>query len=137
MLREFTAAACAGAAALLGLVVAAHAQAIGDPNSGAMVFQQQCSMCHSIGIDAKNGVGPVLNGIIGRKAGSYPDFGYSPQNKNFAVRWDATSLTRFLKSPKSYLVGTKMFFDGLSAPKDIADVIAFLGQFDIDGKKKQ
>ena len=79
----------------------------------------------------------VLNGIIGRKAGSYPDFGYSPQNKNFAVRWDATSLTRFLKSPKSYLVGTKMFFDGLSAPKDIADVIAFLGQFDIDGKKKQ
>ena len=47
MLREFTAAACAGATALLGLVVAAHAQAIGDPSSGAMVFQQQCSMCHS------------------------------------------------------------------------------------------
>jgi len=110
-----------------------------------LAIQVQARWCSSnnaacairIGMDAKNGVGPVLNGIIGRKAGSYPDFGYSPQNKNFAVRWDATSLTRFLKSPKSYLVGTKMFFDGLSAPKDIADVIAFLGQFDIDGKKKQ
>jgi len=114
----------------------ALAQETGDPVAGAVVFQK-CEMCHTVGPDAKNGVGPVLNGIIGRKAGSYPDFGYSPQNKNFAVKWDVPTLTRYLKSPKSYIVGTKMFFDGLASPKDIADVIAYIAQFDADGKKKQ
>jgi cytochrome c len=114
----------------------AKAQVAGDAAAGADVFKQQCAMCHNVGPGAQNSVGPVLNGIIGRKAGSYPDFGYSPQNKNFAVTWDVATLTRYLKSPKSYIVGTKMFFDGLSSPKDVADVIAYLTQFDINGNKK-
>src|ERR1044072_6348980 len=124
------------AALVTSLAGAANAQVAGDATAGAEVFQHQCAMCHKVGPDAANSVGPVLNGIVGRKAGSYPDFGYSPQNKNFAVTWDAATLTRFLKAPKSYIVGTKMFFDGLASPKDIADVIAYLAKFDIKGSYK-
>ena len=126
MLREFTAAACAGATALLGLVVAAHAQAIGDPNSGAMVFQQQCSMCHSIGIDAKNGVGPVLNGIIGRKAAEMADYRYSRALRRSGITWTAEALDTFIADPQASVPANRMPYAGMPDAADRADLITYL-----------
>jgi cytochrome c len=122
----------------LSIGIAAHtalAQETGDPVAGAEVFKQ-CATCHQVGPGAVNAQGPVLNGIVGRPAGTFPGYTYSPQNKNIRVRWDVPTLTRYLKAPKSFVPGTKMFFDGLSSPKDIVDVIAYLNQFDDQGNKK-
>jgi cytochrome c len=125
--------------ALLAFALPAHAalaQQAGDPVAGAVVFQQ-CAMCHEVGPTAKNSQGPVLNGLIGRPAGSYPGYAYSPQNQSLRVKWDVATLTKYLKDPKGYVPGTKMFFKGLSSPKDIADVIAYVAQFDAQGNTKQ
>jgi cytochrome c len=91
--------------------------------------------CHRIGPDAKNSVGPVLNGIVGRKAGTYPDYAYSDVNKNSGVTWDEATLAKYLPNPQKFLPGTKMTFAGLPKPQDVADVIAYLKQFDEKGNK--
>ncbi len=112
-----------------------EAASIGNPAAGEIVFQKQCEMCHQVGPNAENSKGPVLNGIINRPAGTYPGFGYTPQNRNIRVRWDVAALTRYLKNPKAFVPGTKMFFDGLTSPTDIADVISYLAQFDDQGNR--
>ncbi len=118
-------------AALLASVGAAAAQ---DAAAGEKVFSK-CKICHQIGEAAKNMVGPVLNGVVGRKAGSYPDYHYSDANKNSGITWDEPTLKEYLKDPKAKVPGTKMVFPGLPSDDDIANVIAYLKQFGPDGKK--
>lgn len=79
------------ATALLGSLSAASAQ---DAALGEKVFLK-CKACHQIGEGAKNAVGPVLNGLIGRKAGTYPDYSYSDANKNSGLTWDEATLTEY------------------------------------------
>ena len=95
-----------------------------------------CRACHQIGPNAKNAVGPVLNGIIGRTAGTYPDYAYSPANKDSGLVWDPDELDKYLTSPQTVVPHTKMIFPGLKDPQKRKDVIAFLGQFGPDGQKK-
>ena len=76
------------AVVLAGSVVAASAQ---DAALGEKVFLK-CKACHQIGEGAKNAVGPVLNGVVGRKAGTYADYSYSDANKNSGVTWDEAYL---------------------------------------------
>jgi cytochrome c len=114
-----------------GSVGAASAQ---DAALGEKVFQK-CKACHQIGEGAKNAVGPVLNGVVGRKAGSYPDYSYSDANKNSGITWDEATLKEYLKNPRAKVPGTKMIFPGLPKDEDIANVIAYLKQFGADGKK--
>jgi cytochrome c len=121
-----------GAAALLAAVGAAAAQ---DAAAGEQVFKK-CHACHNIGEGAHNAVGPVLNGIVGRKAGTYPGYNYSDANKNSGLTWDEATLKVYLKNPREKVPGTKMIFPGLSNEKDIDNVIAYLEQFGPDGKKK-
>ena len=124
---------------LVSLFAIAHAEAeeSGDPLAGAEVFKQ-CTKCHSIGRDiSPTNPGPVLNGLIGRRAGTYPDFSYSPQNRNARLTWDTPTLARYLKAPKSMIPGTKMLFNGLATPKEIADVIAYMAQFNDEGNIKK
>ena len=118
-------------AALLACAGAAAAQ---DASAGEKVFAK-CKICHQIGEGAKNMVGPVLNGVVGRKAGSYPDYHYSDANKNSGITWDEATLQEYLKDPKAKVPGTKMVFPGLKSDEDIANVIAYLKQFGPDGKK--
>jgi cytochrome c len=128
-------------AAALGLVMAmtagaAMAQApvaAGDPVAGEQAFVL-CGACHNIGPGAENSVGPVLNGVVGRKAGTFPGFEYSDANKQSAIVWDEKTLAAYLPDPTTYLPGTSMPI-GLSEPKDVADVIAYLRLFDAQGKK--
>lgn len=110
----------------------AHAQELGDAELGATVFKK-CGACHKVGPDARNGVGPVLNGLIGRVAGTYPEYKYSKANQESGVTWEVETLTVYLRAPREFIPGTKMPFAGLKKDEDIADLIAFLSQFDADG----
>jgi cytochrome c len=118
-------------AALLASAGVAVAQ---DAAAGEKVFSK-CKICHQIGEGAKNMVGPVLNGVVGRPAGSYEGYHYSDANKNSGITWDEAALKEYLKDPKAKVPGTKMVFPGLKSDDDINNVLAYLKQFSPDGKK--
>jgi cytochrome c len=124
-----TAAAIAGA-----LAFAAPAQA-GDTANGEDVFKK-CRACHQVGAAAKNAVGPLLNGLFGRKAGTIEGFSYSEANKSSGLTWDEATFAKYIKDPRGAMPGNKMAFVGLKNEKDVADLIAFLKQFDAAGSKK-
>ncbi len=105
-----------------------------DAAAGEKVFLK-CKVCHQIGEGAKNSVGPVLNGVIGRKAGTVEGYNFSDANKNSGITWDEATLKEYLPNPKAKIPGTKMTFQGLPNPTDIDNVIAYLKQFGPDGKK--
>jgi cytochrome c len=105
-----------------------------DVAAGEKVFVK-CKICHQVGESAKNAVGPVLNGIVGRKAGSVEGYNYTPANKNSGLTWDEATLKEYLKNPRAKIPGTKMVFSGLPNEADIDNLIAFLKQFGPDGKK--
>jgi cytochrome c len=117
------------------LVAAGAARADGDAEAGKNVFKK-CHACHNVGEGAKNAVGPELNGVVGRKAGTAEGYNYSEANKNSGITWDAATLDVYLKNPKEKVPGTKMAFPGLPSDKDRADVIAYLSTMGPDGKAK-
>ena len=96
-----------------------------------------CRACHQIGPNAKNAVGPVLNGVVGRKAGTYADYNYSPANKDSGIVWTPEELDKYLTSPQTVVPHTKMIFPGLKDEQKRKNVIAYLEQFGPDGQKKQ
>jgi cytochrome c len=107
----------------------------GDPAAGA-TKARICKTCHQFGEGAQNSIGPVLNGVVGRKAGTYPGYDYSEANKNSGLTWDVATLTDYLKNPQAKIPGTKMTFAGLR-DKDAANVAAYLATLGPDGKTKQ
>lgn len=125
---------CAAAAiALLAAGSLDHALAQ-DAAAGEKVFLV-CKTCHQIGETAKNSIGPVLNGVIGRKAGTYPGYAYSDANKDSGLTWDEATFREYVKDPKAKVPGTKMTYAGIKDDKKIDDLIAYLKQFGPDGKK--
>jgi cytochrome c len=103
----------------------------GNPDEGAEVFKK-CRACHDVGADAKNKVGPVLNDIVGRKAGTIEGFAYSEANKaagGKGLTWTEDVLLKYLENPLSFMPGTKMAFAGLKDPLDRKDLIAFLKKY--------
>ena len=113
------------------LTVAAKAQ---DLAAGERVFAQ-CRACHQVGEAAKNAVGPVLNGLLGRQAGTVEGYNYSPANKNSGLTWDEATFREYIKDPRAKVPGTKMVYAGLKDEQRITDLIAYLKQFDATGKK--
>ncbi len=110
----------------------APAFAEGDAEKGEKVFKK-CKACHAVGEDAKNKVGPHLNGIIGAPAGQNADFKYSEALTTMAADglvWDEDSMSAFLTKPKDFMKGTKMSFAGLRKEADVANVIAYLAGFE-------
>jgi cytochrome c len=85
-----------------------------------------CASCHTITPGGPNMTGPNLHGVVGRKAGTAPNFNYSDAVKNAGFSWDAARLDKWLIDPRTDLPGTKMSFVGLKDPKDRTDVIAYL-----------
>lgn len=104
-----------------------------DADAGKRVFTK-CMACHSIGPGATNKVGPELNGLFGRKAGSIPGYNYSDANKNSGITWTEQEFAAYIRDPQSVVKGTKMSFPGLKNDKDVADITAFLKTFGPDGK---
>jgi len=103
------------------------AAADGDPAAGKRVFNQ-CMACHSVA-KGKNGLGPGLFGVVGRKAGTAEGFNnYSPAMKKADVTWTEENLSKYLADPKGFVPGNRMIFVGLKKDEDRANVIAFLKQ---------
>lgn len=117
--------------AFAAAITTAQAQ---DVANGEKVFAQ-CRACHQVGPTAKNVVGPHLNGLFGRKAGTVEGYAYSPANKNSGVVWDEATFTDYIKDPKAKMPGTKMVFAGIKDDQRIKDLVSYLKQFDAEGKK--
>lgn len=117
----------------LGLLAQAQARAQ-DAAAGEKTYAQ-CRACHQIGETAKNTVGPVMNGVIGRKAAEREGYSYSNAMKSSGLTWDEATFADYIKDPKAKVPGTKMIYAGLKDDKRIADLVAYLKQFDAEGKK--
>jgi cytochrome c len=106
-----------------------------DVAAGEQSFRK-CSPCHQVGESARNLIGPVLNGLPGRKSGTVENYNYSGANKNTAITWDEATFLDYIKDPKAKIPGTKMLFGGIKDENEAKNLWAYLAQFDRDGKKK-
>lgn len=116
--------------------VSANAQTAGDPVKGEQVFKK-CRICHQVGENAKNMVGPQMNNVIGAQPGVHAEgYKYSQAMIDWGQGkvWDDATLDAYLENPRGVVKGTKMAFVGLKDPQERADVIAYLKQF---SEKKQ
>lgn len=116
---------------LLALMSPANAQ---DVAAGEKSFNK-CRACHQVGGSAKNTVGPILNGLFGRKSGTVEGYSYSDANKNSGIIWDEATFADYIKDPKARIPGTKMSFAGIKNEQEAKDLTAFLKQFGKEGKK--
>ncbi len=105
-----------------------------DAAAGEKVFAQ-CRACHQVGENAKNAVGPVLNGLFGRQAGTVEGYTYSPANKNSGITWDEAVFREYIQNPRAKIPGTKMVYAGLKDEQRINDLVAYLKQFNAQGQK--
>lgn len=109
----------------------AAAQELGDPEEGRKVFRK-CASCHAVGADAFNRVGPQLNEIFGRQAGSIEGFRYSKALKRAGddgLVWHIDTLDAYIENPKALVSKTRMSFRGLKGAQDRADLLAYLRLF--------
>ncbi len=121
----------------------------GDAAKGEQIFKQ-CMTCHRIGPDAKNLVGPVLTGVIGRQSGTYAGFSYSDLNKHAGeagLVWSDDLIFAYLPDPNAFLkkfltdkgkadqaTGTTKMTFKLAGEQQRKDVIAYLKTFSADKK---
>ena len=84
-----------------------------------------CKACHTVQKGAKSGLGPNLNGVVGRPAASLPGFNYSPALKGSKLRWDEKTLNEFIAAPTKKVPGTRMPI-GMADPAKRAAIIAYL-----------
>ena len=96
----------------------------GDVAAGKLVFRK-CQACHSLE-PGKNGLGPSLAGLVGKKASSVPNYNYSPALKGSNLTWDVATLDAYLSDPQKLVPGNKMPFPGLKTENERNAVIAFL-----------
>lgn len=114
--------------------------AAGDLAEGEKVFAK-CRACHAVGLDAKNKVGPILNGVVGQPWGQVEGYKYSAGKEGTLLAiaeaepmtWDLETLTSYLRKPKDVIPAGKMAYAGLKSDEDIENVIFYLAQFDRDG----
>ena len=93
--------------------------------AGQIVFIRECEKCHSL--DGRNKVGPHLNGLFGRKAGSVRDFKYySGANRNAGFIWDRQKFESYIQNPRGMIVGTTQIYQGLTDLRDIKALSDFL-----------
>jgi len=97
---------------------------------------KKCKTCHDIGENAKNKVGPELNGLEGRHSGSVAGYRYTDANKNSGIVWNEAEFLTYIKDPRAKIPGTKMTFVGIKKESEAKDLWAYIKQFGPDGKKK-
>ena len=105
-----------------------YASEMGDHEKGEVVFNK-CKSCHEIGDGAKNRVGPQLNGVFGRTAGTVADLKYSKsmiRMGNDGLIWAEETLDAYLENPKALVSRTRMSFRGMKDAEDRADLLAYL-----------
>ena len=102
-----------------------------DPAHAEVLFIQNCGTCHTYRESTNSNIGPVLDGVAGRRSGTLPGYSYSSAlaNDKTSVGWDYFTITAFLTSPQAYYPGTKM----TSPPISYADAVQ-IGIFLNNGK---
>ena len=111
----------AAAGLLAACCIPAHAQ---NAQRGQKLFEE-CAACHSLKA-GESGVGPSLNGVVGRKAGDNPDFRYSPAMKRSGITWNQSTLNEFIADPQKRVPDNRMPYSGLADAASRADLIAYL-----------
>ena len=96
-------------------------------SEGKAVFKK-CAACHSIAQGGKNKIGPALWGVLGRQAGSLPDYKYSKAMAAHGKKWSFEEMNGFLIKPKDWIKGTKMAYAGLKSEKERAAVILYMNE---------
>lgn len=126
--------------AVAGLFLTVPALAEPDLEKGGKIFKR-CAACHAVGAKAKNKVGPVLNGVVGRSWGIIENYKYSKGKDGTLLKiaeggdkvWDVATLDAYLTKPKDMIPKGKMAFPGLKKDEDRENVIGYLATFDADG----
>ena len=118
-------AVCIGAVSLAAIVIGAVAPSLAaDAGRGEQLFVE-CASCHTLEKGVHN-VGPSLNGLFQRKAGSFDDFRYSPAMKRANITWTADELDKFIADPQMVVPANRMPYAGMTNAADRADLIAYL-----------
>ncbi len=123
----------AGVLAIAGMAFPAYAA--GDAAAGEQIFEHTCGLCHRIGPGAQNFVGPELNGINGRKAGTAAGYAYSDAMKNSGITWNEDTFKKYITNPQADIPGVKMIFAGLDKHSQRDNIWAYISQFKADGSK--
>jgi cytochrome c len=130
-LRSWTAALALAAACAVCLAPAGAPAQEGNAEDGAEV-SKKCRACHEVGPGARNKIGPLLNAIIGRQAGTIEGYDYSDANREAGAKglvWTEEAMFKYLEAPLKFMPGTKMVFAGLKDERDRRDLIAYLKKF--------
>ena len=98
------------------------ANAAPDPVHGQQLFTERCTACHAMD---SNKTGPMLGGVVGRRAGSAPGYHYSPALKSAGLIWSTDNLDKWLTAPPKFIPGARMPVRVLDAPSR-RDIVAYL-----------
>jgi cytochrome c len=124
--------ALALAATLLAAAAPVAAQsggAIGNAEAGARLFARECAQCHQVGPGAAHRIGPHLNRIFDRRAGSHEGFNYSRGLLRMGadgLYWKLDTLDAYVENPRALVSGTRMSYRGLRDAGDRGDLLAYL-----------
>ena len=123
-------------AMIAALLVATTTAASGQDVAAGETSFRKCLPCHAVGEDARNKIGPILNGLEGRQSGTIEGYSYTPANKDANITWSDASFKEYMADPRGKIPGTKMVFNGIKNEAEVASLWAYLKQFGPDGKKK-
>jgi len=121
--------------AILALSTTTSVARAQDPAAGQSTFAL-CAICHAVGEGAQNKLGPILNGLDGRRSGSVPGYDYSDALKNAGIEWSEATFKEFIANPAAKVPGTKMTLSFTRGDKESTDLWAYVKQFASDGKIK-
>jgi cytochrome c len=120
---------------ILGACILTGSAQAQDVAAGERSFKK-CLPCHAIGPGAVNKVGPILNGLDGRKSGTVAGYSYSEANKGSGITWNKAEFLDYIKAPRAKIPNTKMTFAGITKASEAESLWAYLAQFNADGSKK-
>jgi len=102
-----------------------------DIAAGEASFRK-CTACHGVGENASHRMGPILNDVFGRTAGTQEGYGYSRamiEAGEAGLVWTPQTMTAFLREPRAFITGNKMSFVGVKNDEELANVVAYLMTF--------
>ena len=102
----------------------------------ALFTSKACSVCHAIGVDPPDKLGPHLNGVVGRTIGGLKDYAYSlalDAAREAGQVWTPELLLQYFKNPAHAFPGTSMAYAGMADRAEIDALIQYLSGFAEDG----